>query len=152
MSEALRYEAIEVGLAYDTPGITVSEHHVLGFAGLTGDFYELHVDDDYARSIGYPGRVAHGLLGLALADGLKNRASVRLAAIVSLGWRWTFTGPILIGDRIAARIRVVGKRETRKPDRGIVTIEVTLTNQRGEVVQRGENDMMVWRAHRAVST
>jgi acyl dehydratase len=40
---------------------------------------------------------------------------------------------------------VVGKRETRKPDRGIVTIEVTLTNQRGEVVQRGENDMMVWR-------
>jgi acyl dehydratase len=70
---------------------------------------------------------------------------VRLAAIVSLGWRWRFTGPILIGDRIAARIRVVAKRETRKPDRGIVTIEVTLTNQRGETVQQGENDMMVWR-------
>jgi acyl dehydratase len=142
---ALRYEEIELGLDYDTPGITVAEHHVLGFAGLTGDFYDLHVDDDYARSIGYPGRVAHGLLGLALADGLKNRASVRLAAIVSLGWRWKFTGPILIGDRIAARIRVVAKRETRKPDRGIVTIEVTLTNQRGETVQQGENDMMVWR-------
>lgn len=145
MSEPLRYQDIEVGLAYDTPGITVGEHHVLGFAGLTGDFYDLHVDDDYARSIGYPARVAHGLLGLALADGLKNRAAVRLAAIVSLGWRWKFTGPILIGDRIGARIRVVGKRETRKPDRGIVTIEVTLSNQRGEVVQQGENDMMVWR-------
>lgn len=142
---ARHYEEIEVGLEYDTPGITIGEHHVLGFAGLTGDFYELHVDDDYAHSIGYPGRVAHGLLGLALADGLKNRAAVRLAAIVSLGWRWKFTGPILIGDRIAARIRVVGKRETRKPDRGIVTIEVTLSNQRGEVVQQGENDMMVWR-------
>lgn len=142
---ALHYEEIEVGLTYDTPGITIGEHHVLGFAGLTGDFYDLHVDDDYARSIGYPGRVAHGLLGLALADGLKNRASVRLAAIVSLGWRWQFTGPVLIGDRIAARIRVVAKRETRKPDRGIVTIEVTLTNQRGETVQQGENDMMVWR-------
>lgn len=142
---ARTYDEIEVGLAYDTPGITIAEHHVLGFAGLTGDFYDLHVDDDYARSLGYPGRVAHGLLGLALADGLKNRAAVRLAAIVSLGWRWAFTGPILIGDRIAARIRVVAKRETKKPDRGIVTIEVTLTNQRGEVVQRGENDMMVWR-------
>lgn len=145
MSEALRYEEIDVGLAYDTPGITVAEHHVLGFAGLTGDFYALHVDDDYARAIGYPGRVAHGLLGLALADGLKNRAAVRLAAIVSLGWRWKFTGPILIGDRVGARIRVVAKRETKKPDRGIVTIEVTLTNQRGETVQQGENDMMVWR-------
>lgn len=145
MSEALRYEDIAVGLEYETPGITVAEHHVLGFAGLTGDFYALHVDDDYARAIGYPGRVAHGLLGLALADGLKNRAAVRLAAIVSLGWRWKFTGPILIGDRVGARIRVVAKRETKKPDRGIVTIEVTLTNQRGETVQQGENDMMVWR-------
>lgn len=145
MSEALRYEEIDVGLEYETPGITVAEHHVLGFAGLTGDFYALHVDDDYARAIGYPGRVAHGLLGLALADGLKNRAAVRLAAIVSLGWRWKFTGPILIGDRVGARIRVVAKRETKKPDRGIVTIEVTLTNQRGETVQQGENDMMVWR-------
>lgn len=149
---ALRYEEIEIGLDYDTPGITIGEHHVLGFAGLTGDFYELHVDDDYARALGYPGRVAHGLLGLALADGLKNRASVRLAAIVSLGWRWRFAGPILIGDRIAARIRVVAKRETKRPDRGIVTIEVTLTNQRGEVVQQGENDMMVWRRGGAVST
>ncbi|TQF84796.1 acyl dehydratase [Elioraea sp. Yellowstone] len=145
MSEALVYEDIEVGLDYETPGITVSEHHVLGFAGLTGDFYDLHVDDDYARAIGYPGRVAHGLLGLALADGLKNRAAVRLAAIVSLGWRWKFTAPILIGDRIAARIRVIAKRETKKPDRGIVTIAVTLTNQRGDVVQQGENDMMVRR-------
>lgn len=145
MSEALRYEAIEVGLAYDTPGITVSEHHVLGFAGLTGDFYELHVDDDYARSIGYPGRVAHGLLGLALADGLKNRAATRLRAIVSLGWRWRFTAPLLIGDRVSARITVIAKRETRKPDRGIVTLALTLSNQRGEVVQEGENDLMVWR-------
>ncbi|MFN7001251.1 MAG: MaoC family dehydratase [Elioraea tepidiphila] len=145
MSEALRYEAIEVGLAYDTPGITVSEHHVLGFAGLTGDFYELHVDDDYARSIGYPGRVAHGLLGLALADGLKNRAAVRLAAIVSLGWRWKFTGPILAGDRIAAEVRVASKRPTRRGDRGIVTLAFLLRNQKGETLQEGENDLMVWR-------
>lgn len=145
MSAALHYEEIAVGLEYDTPGITVAEHHVLGFAGLTGDFYDLHVDDDYARGLGFPGRVAHGLLGLALADGLKNRAAVRLAAIVSLGWRWRFTAPILIGDRLVARIRVIAKRETRRPDRGIVTLELTLRNQRGEVVQQGENDLMVHR-------
>lgn len=57
----------------------------------------------------------------------------------------TIPARILIGDRVAARIRVVAKRETRKPDRGIVTIAVTPTNQRGATVQQGENDRMAGR-------
>ena len=139
----LRYEQAEPGLAFETGGITVTEGHITGFAGLTGDFYDIHMDDDYARALGYPGRVAHGLLGLALCDGLKNRAPVRFAAIVSLGWRWSFTGPILVGDRIHARIAVLSKRMTRNPARGIVTLGFELLNQKGEVVQKGENDLMV---------
>ncbi len=142
----LTYDDIADDLAWETPGITVTESHIFAFAGLSGDFYEIHVDDDYARSLGYPGRVAHGLLGLALADGLKNRSAVRLAAVVSLGWRWRFAGPILVGDRVQARIKVVAKRATRRPDRGIVTLDLTLFNQKGEVVQAGENDLMVHRA------
>jgi acyl dehydratase len=141
--DLLRYEQIEPGLAFETGGITVTEGHITGFAGLTGDFYDIHMDDDYARALGYPGRVAHGLLGLALTDGLKNRASVRFAAIVSLNWRWSFTGPILAGDRIAARITVLSKRMTKNPARGIVTLGFDLLNQKNEVVQKGENDMMV---------
>ena len=139
----LRYEQIEDGLAFETGGISVTEGHILGFAGLTGDFYDIHMDDEYARALGYPGRVAHGLLGLALCDGLKNRAPVRFAAIVSLNWRWSFTGPILVGDRIFARIAVLSKRPTRNPARGIVTLGFDLVNQKGEVVQKGENDLMV---------
>lgn len=142
----LLYDEIAEDLAWDTPGIIVTESHILAFAGLSGDFYEIHVDDDYARRLGYPGRVAHGLLGLALADGLKNRAAVGLAAIVSLGWRWRFTGAILVNDRVHARIAVIAKRTTRHPDRGIVTLELTLFNQKGEIVQVGENDLMVHRA------
>jgi acyl dehydratase len=139
------FEDVEPGLAYDTGGIVVTESQITAFAGLTGDFFDIHMDDDYARQLGYPGRVAHGLLGLALCDGLKNRAPLRFAAIVSLGWRWKFAGPILAGDRIAARITVLSKRETKRPDRGIVTLGFLLRNQRGEVVQEGENDLMVHR-------
>lgn len=139
----LRYEQVEPGLVIETGGITVTEAHIIAFAGLTGDFFDIHMDDDYARGLGYPGRVAHGLLGLALCDGLKNRAPVKFAAIVSLGWRWTFAGPILVGDRISARITVLSKRATRNPGRGIVTMGFDLVNQRNEVVQRGENDLMV---------
>jgi acyl dehydratase len=141
--DLLRYEQIEPGLAFETGGITVTEGHITGFAGLTGDFYDIHMDDEYARALGYPGRVAHGLLGLALTDGLKNRASMRFAAIVSLNWRWSFTGPILVGDRIAARIAVLSKRITKNPARGIVTLGFELVNQKGDVVQKGENDMLV---------
>lgn len=143
--DALRFDGIAAGLVFTTPGITVTEGHILGFAGLTGDFYEIHMDDAYARELGYPGRVAHGLLGLALCDGLKNRAQTRFAAIVSLGWRWRFTGPILVGDRIAAEVRVLGKRATKRADRGIVTLGFLLKNQRDETVQEGENDLMVRR-------
>lgn len=141
--DLLRFEQIEPGLTFDTGGITVTEGHITGFAGLTGDFYDIHMDDDYARALGYPGRVAHGLLGLALCDGLKNRAPIRFAAIVSLNWRWSFTGPILAGDRIAARISVLSKRLTKNSARGIVRLGFDLLNQRNEVVQKGENDLMV---------
>jgi acyl dehydratase len=143
MTGRLAFEDIAPGLTWDTGGITVTEAHILAFAGLSGDFYDLHMDDEYARALGYPAKVAHGLLGLALADGLKNRSDVRLAAIVSLGWRWRFTGPILAGDRIAARITVLSKRATRHPDRGIVTLDLDLRTGPGRQVQAGENDLMV---------
>lgn len=139
----LRYDQITKDLAFETGGIVVSEAHIVAFAGLTGDFFDIHMDDSYAQALGYPGRVAHGLLGLALCDGLKNRAPVRFAAIVSLNWRWSFAGPILVGDRITARIRVLGKRLTKNPARGIVTLGFELVNWKNEVVQKGENDLMV---------
>jgi acyl dehydratase len=141
----IHFDDIVEGMSWETPGITVTEAQILAFAGLSGDFFDIHVDDDYARKLGYPRRVAHGILGLALADGLKNRSQTVLAGIVSLGWRWKFTGPILPGDRISATVRVVAKRTTRRPDRGIVTLAFDLRNQDGKTVQEGENDLMVHR-------
>jgi len=141
----LRFEEIEVGMSWETGGIQVTEGHILAFAGLSGDFYDIHMDDEYARNLGYPGRIAHGLLGLAMADGLKNRAQMQLAAIVSLGWRWRFTGPIFVGDRIQASIGVTACRPTRHADRGLVTLGFALRTQRGDTVQEGENDMMIHR-------
>ena len=50
-----------------------------------------------------------------------------------------------IGDTIKVRVKVTDKRETSKPDRGIVVLSRAVTNQRGEVVQEGETDIMVER-------
>lgn len=139
------YDDVAVGERFSTGGIVVTEAHVMNFAGLTGDFFDVHVDDEFARSLGFPGRVAHGILGLAIVDGLKNRADTRFRAVASLAWNWKFTAPILIGDRIHAEIEVQAKRETRRTDRGILTLAFKVKNQRGEVVQEGTNDLMVQR-------
>jgi acyl dehydratase len=139
------YEEVAVGERFATGGIVVTEAHVMSFAGLTGDFFDLHVDDEFARKLGFPGRVAHGLLGLAIVDGLKNRAETRFRAVASLGWNWKFAKPILIGDRIHAEIEVSGKRDTKRPDRGILVLSFKVKNQKGEVVQEGSNDLMVMR-------
>ena len=140
------FDEIEVGEEYTTPGVTVTNYHVMQFAGLSMDFFELHTSDEFAKKTVFGRRVAHGLLGLALADGLKNRSDLQVHAIASLSWNWTFAGPIFLDDTIHVRLRVAQKRASRsKPDRGVVALGLEVLNQRGEVVQRGENRLMVER-------
>lgn len=126
-----------------TGGIAVTEAHIVGFAGLTGDFFDLHMDDDAARELGFPARVAHGLLVLSLADGLKNRAAVQLDAVASLGWEWQFRAPVFAGDRISARLEVQAVRATQRSGRGIVTLAMSVEVQDGRTVQEGVNRLMM---------
>jgi 3-hydroxybutyryl-CoA dehydratase len=137
------FDQLEPGDWYETAGVTVTEAHIVGFAGLTGDLFDVHMDDQFARDAGFPGRIAHGLLGLAMADGLKTRCAVRLLGLATLGWNWSFRAPLLPGDRIHARLHVVSKRETRKPGRGIVTFGMQVLNQRGETIQEGETQLLM---------
>jgi 3-hydroxybutyryl-CoA dehydratase len=139
------YEDLAVGDRFTTEGIVVTEAHIVTFAGLSGDFFSLHMDDTAARELGFPRRVAHGILGLALIDGLKNRAEQRFRAVASLGWTWRFTGPLLVGDRLHAEIEIAALRPTRRVDRGIATLRVEGRNQDGTVVQEGTNDLLVLR-------
>lgn len=143
MSDLLFYEDAEVGLSFDTGGLLVTDSHIVQFAGLSGDFFDLHMDDEFARALGFKGRVAHGLLGLILVDGLKNRAEQRFAAVASLSWQWNFRQPLYPGDRITGRITVESKRLTRRADRGILTLRIEVRNSAGEVLQDGTNLLMV---------
>jgi acyl dehydratase len=134
---------VNVGDHYATSGVTLTEAHIVGFAGLTGDLFDVHMDDQFAREAGFAGRIAHGLLGLALADGLKTRCAVRLKGIATLGWNWSFRAPLLPGDRIHAELSVLAKRPTRREDRGIVTLGMKVLNQHNETVQDGETQLLM---------
>jgi acyl dehydratase len=146
MSDARRYyDEIEVGEQYESPGRTVTETDIVMFAGLSGDYNVLHTDAEFMKQSIFGERIAHGLLGLAIQAGLFTRATQAYATLAFVGLRWKFKGPIKIGDTIRVRAKVLAKKDTSKPDRGLITLERTVVNQRDEVVQQGETDLMVER-------
>ncbi|MFQ5897028.1 MAG: MaoC/PaaZ C-terminal domain-containing protein [Candidatus Methylomirabilia bacterium] len=139
------FEEVEVGEEYLSPARTVTEADIVIFAGLSGDYNVLHTDAEFMKSSIFGERIAHGLLGLAIQSGLLTRAMRPFATLAFVGLRWKFKGPIKIGDTIKVKAKVVAKKETEKPDRGTITLERQVINQRGEVVQEGETDLMVAR-------
>jgi Acyl dehydratase len=146
MTRALYFEDFEVGTETVTDSRTVTEADVVAFAGLSGDYNPLHVDAEFAKSTPFGERIAHGLLGLAIASGLTSRTgAIEGTTLAFVGMEWRFKAPILFGDTISVRSHVAEKRETSKPDRGIVRFEVQIVNQRGEVVQEGTQTLLMKR-------
>ena len=144
MTELRRYfEDIQLGEECESPGRTVTETDIVIFAGLSGDYNVLHTDAEFMKRSVFGERIAHGLLGLAIQAGLFTRATQPYATLAFVGLRWKFKGPIKIGDTIRLRAKVVAKKETGKPDGGLITVQRTVLNQRDEVVQEGETDLMV---------
>ncbi|MCE2738938.1 MAG: MaoC family dehydratase N-terminal domain-containing protein [Rhodobacter sp.] len=140
------YDDLQVGAWFRTGRITVTESHIVAFAGISGDFFDVHMDDRFAREQGFAGRIAHGLLGLCLVDGLKNRAEAQLQAVASLGWKdWSFKAPIVAGDSIEATIRVAEMRLASSGNRGVVQLGFEVRNQDGLAVQSGRNVLLMRR-------
>lgn len=132
------FEEFTVGYTLETAARTITETDVVLFAGLSGDYNQLHTDVEFAKGTMFGERIAHGLLGLSVASGLASRLGfIEGTAQAFLGMEWKFRAPILIGDTIHARIEVRHKKPMKRLGGGIVTFDVVLLNQRGETVQKG---------------
>jgi acyl dehydratase len=66
-------------------------------------------------------------------------------ALLEIGW--TFIKPVRPGDTISAVFTVLEKRETRTPDRGVVTLQIDVLNQHGEIAQSGTAKTLIRRKH-----
>src|SRR3972149_1775705 len=64
------FEEFKPGLRIISAGRTVTESDIVFFAGLSGDFNQIHIDAEYSKASPFGARVAHGLLGLSIASGL----------------------------------------------------------------------------------
>lgn len=138
------FEDASVGDTCWTPAFTVTAEAIEAYARVSGDHNPVHVDEDYAGASHFGRRVAHGLFGLALTDGLKSQSTYRFRPGFSLGWSVEFLAPIGIGDTVTVKFWVDSLRPSAsRPDWGIVVLPAELVNQDGTVVQRSVHTLMV---------
>ena len=130
------YDGFRLGDRYQTLGRTVGDYEILNFVTLTGFTEPLFMDLDYIqRESVFKTRVAPGVLTFALAEGLVIQTGIlHGTGLALLSYDVRVLAPVLAGDTIRVEIEVVDTRETRKPDRGVVTFRHRVLNQRGEAV------------------
>lgn len=141
------WEDFEIGQKILTEAITVTEAHIVGFAGLTGDFYPLHMNEEYSKTTVFGTRIAHGPLIFCLAVGLVGQSKIfedSLVAFVGAN-NWKIFAPVKPGDTIHVEVEVIVKREVSKNDRGIVTMCYSVKNQQDDIVSSVELTFMMHR-------
>lgn len=139
------YEDMRIGDKVATANKTVTEADIVNFSYLSGDWFPLHTDEEYAKKTVFGGRIAHGMLVLSLASGLTVRAGIlspkSLIAFYGMeGVR--FTNPVRIGDTIRVEVEVVGKEE-KGTNKGLVTTRCVVKNQRDETVATMDMKVLV---------
>jgi acyl dehydratase len=140
------YEDYVVGDEFETPARTITSADIQQFADLTGDHHRLHLDAAFGQASIFGAPISHGLLGLALINGLAYGSIIDSDYVVAfLGLSWKFVGPIYVGDTVRARMRIAERRPTRRTAHGVVVESLRLLNQRDETVQQGDFTFLVKR-------
>jgi len=117
---------------------TIDDDDIRAFASASGDHNPLHLDEEFAKGTRFGKRIAHGMLSASLisaviAHDLPGQGSIYL------GQTLQFVAPVFPGDTVTARVTVTSIRE----DKPIIKLETVCTNQRDEVVIRGEATVLV---------
>jgi 3-hydroxybutyryl-CoA dehydratase len=141
----LYFEEFEIGQKIVTSGRTVTEADITAFAGISGDYNQIHTDAEFSKSTPYGQRIAHGLLGLSIASGLAMRTGVLEGTVLAFREinEWKFIKPTFIGDSVHVEMQVLEKKALPRIGAGSVLIGVELTNQRQETVMKGEWTVLV---------
>ena len=140
-------EDFKVGDKAVSPGRTVTEADIVMFAGISGDWNELHTNAEFMKESPFGQRIAHGMLTLSIASGLGLRTTGRppLEILAFLGMdKLRFTAPVFIGDTIRVEAEIIEARPSKSmPGAGILKFKNVVKNQRDEDVATWETAIMV---------
>ena len=131
MPEGKSIHELKIGDSAQTTK-TITESDIELFAGATGDFNPVHLDQAYAEKTPFKGRIAHGLLSVGLFSAvlgniLPGRGTIYLSQEVK------FLAPVKIGDTITARVEVM--ELTAEKNRA--KFRTSCLNQDGKIVVEG---------------
>jgi len=145
--DRLYFEDVPLDKKFVTSGRTITEADVVAFAGLSGDYNSLHVDESFAASTPFGGRIAHGLLVLSVASGLSTRLPVlhalqpSLLGMTDVTCRWL--APTRIGDTVRVELTFTAAQLTRSGTKGRVTERRVVLNQDDVAVLDSEWTLLV---------
>jgi len=141
----LYFEEFTVGRTLRTPGRTITEGDIVGFAGLSGDFNLIHTDAVYAATTPFGQRVAHGLLALSVASGLAVRTGILEGTVLAFREinEWKFSLPVFIGDTVHAELEIDELKPLPRLGGGLVGLTIDVKNQGGQSVMKGRWTVLV---------
>lgn len=126
------FEQYEVGETWVSKGRTITETDLVMFSAISGDWFPLHTDKEYAANTQYKQRIGHGMLVLSVATGLLQFAPGIVVAFYGLE-KVRFTNPTFIGDTLHLELKIVELIE-KDLHNGIVTVSQEVKKQSGETV------------------
>ena len=144
MPRGLYFEEFEAGKEVVSPGRTITEADVVAFAGVSGDYNQLHTDDEFAKGLMFGQRIAHGMLVLSIATGLAARLGfIEGTALAFRELTWKFSQPVFFGDTIHMKATCKETKPMPRLGGGVVKFDVRVANQDGKTVQRGEWQLLM---------
>jgi len=145
MTDKRYFEDLQLEESYVSQGRTITEADMVMWSAVTADWSSLHVDEEAAKATPFGTRIPPGLMPQALSHGLLSRLDgpQRIASIAFLQLTVRYIAVVRVGDTVHASLRIKELRRTSKDNKGIVCWECLTINQRGEVVQRGEWEILV---------
>ncbi len=130
------FEELEAGMSA-TFAKTVTEADIAAFAGFSGDFNPVHINEEFAKTTMFKGRIAHGMLSAAFIStvfGMKMPGP----GCIYVSQALKFKAPVRIGDTVTARVEV----QATVPEKKFVTFKTTCSVA-GKIVVDGEATLMV---------
>ena len=133
-------DAVDIGLK-ESFTKTVTETDTYLFAGITGDFYPIHVDEEFAKKTRFKTRIVHGALLVGLVSTVMAKVNARIPPPggVSYHYDMKFVGPVRFGDTITTELTVCEKNRERNE----IILDASCSNQKGEQVLVGRTVLRV---------
>lgn len=116
------------GRTFTTSTRTITDADIVAYAGLSGDFEEIHISDAAAQAAGFERRIAHGPLSLVVTNGLIVQSGIlRDRDLLMLGLKGNFRRPVEVGMTVQVQMRVESwRRSTSNPDRSVLELSFEL--------------------------